>query len=67
MIEWARHPIRAGTSCAALLVGEAPKEVLTRFAESPAGREQKPKLDWKPELDPDDTARRLETGYLTIR
>jgi hypothetical protein len=60
-----------GTSCAVLFVGEVPKGVLTKFAESFVSGEQKPKLVvliWRPQLNPEDVIECLGkegTGDLT--
>jgi hypothetical protein len=56
------------TSCAVLFVGEVPKGVLTKFAESFARRERKPKLTalvWKSQLDPESVVGCLRAGDLT--
>jgi hypothetical protein len=56
------------TSCVALFVGEVPKGVLTKFAESFASGERKPKLAvlvWKPALDPERVIGCLRAGDLT--
>jgi hypothetical protein len=56
------------TSCAVLFVGEVPKGVLTKFAESFARGERKPKLAvlvWKPKLDPERVIGCLKAGDLT--
>jgi hypothetical protein len=56
------------TSCAVLFVGEVPKGVLTKFAESFARRERKPKLTalvWKSQLDPESVVECLRAGDLT--
>ena len=56
------------TSCAVLFVGEVPKGVLTKSAESFARRERKPKLAalvWKPKLKPESVVECLRAGDLT--
>jgi hypothetical protein len=56
------------TSCVALFVGEVPKGVLTKLAESFARGERKPKLAvlvWKPKLDPERVIGCLKAGDLT--
>jgi hypothetical protein len=66
---WAERILElCGTSCVALFVGEVPKGVLTKFAESFARGERKPELAvlvWKPELDPKRVIECLRAGDLT--